>query len=92
MSDIADLSFDFVRLRAAHAAGISPAQAVEETNRRFARLGDPGIFLQLRAKASVLADAVALDGTGTPHGLPCAIKDTIDLAGVPTTAGCPAFA
>ncbi|MCR9085961.1 MAG: allophanate hydrolase [Rhodobacteraceae bacterium] len=92
MSDLSDLSFDFVSLRAAYARGIRPVEVVEEVYRRIAIWGDPGIFLHLRPKAEVLAEAGALDGSGALHGLPFAIKDNIDLAGAPTTAACPDFA
>jgi allophanate hydrolase len=67
--------------------------------RSFARIrahGDPAIFLALRDEAAVIAEARALDAKGdrnSPlYGIPVAVKDNIDILGLPTTAACPAFA
>ena len=56
------------------------------------------VWLALRDRADILSRAHALDAmhtaarTGLPlFGLPFAVKDNIDVAGLPTTAGCPGY-
>src|SRR5262249_56917724 len=56
---------------------------------------DPAIFITLRAEQDALAEAheVAARDRALPlYGIPIAVKDNIDVAGMPTTVGCPAFA
>jgi allophanate hydrolase len=80
---------------AAHRAGTaSPAQTVARSFQRIRDHNDPAIFITLRDEQKALAEAEALtDGARLPlYGVPVAIKDNIDVGGLPTTAACPAFA
>jgi allophanate hydrolase len=84
-------------LVAAHRAGTaSPAQTVARSFRRIRDHNDPAIFISLRDEEQALAEAEALtrkDAAQLPlYGIPVAVKDNIDVAGLPTTAACPAFA
>jgi allophanate hydrolase len=82
---------------AAHRAGaVSPAQTVARSFQRIRDHNDPAVFISLRDEADALAEAEALtrkDATQLPlYGVPVAVKDNIDVLGLPTTAACPAFA
>lgn len=83
-------------LHAAYEAGLDPRAVVSEAYRRLAALGDPGIFITLVPEAEALAAAAALapfDRREKPlWGVPFAVKDNVDVAGLPTTAACPDFA
>jgi allophanate hydrolase len=85
-----------LELAAAHRAGsVSPAQTIRNCYARIRALVDPGIFISLRDEADVVSEAQALSGErarGPLAGVPVAVKDNIDVAGLPTTAACPAFA
>lgn len=81
---------------AAHRAGTtSPAQTVARSFQRIRDHNDPAIFISLRDEKEALAEAEALsakDAAQLPlYGIPVAVKDNIDVAGLPTTAACPAF-
>jgi allophanate hydrolase len=82
---------------AAHRAGqLSPAQTVARSFRRIREHNDPAIFISLRDEKDAVAEAEALsakDAAQLPlYGVPVAVKDNIDVAGLPTTAACPAYA
>ncbi len=82
---------------AAHRAGTtSPAQTIARCYARIRDHNDPAIFISLRDEKEALAEAEALsakDAAQLPlYGVPVAVKDNIDVAGLPTTAACPAFA
>jgi allophanate hydrolase len=76
----------------------SPTARVRAAYRRIAEADRPEIWITLREQADVLADAGAVErrlaaGESVPlAGLVVAVKDNIDVAGLPTTAACPEFA
>src|SRR5262245_7440418 len=91
------MRMDIASLRAAYLDGRqNPVQTVQEVLARIARDADNPIWIERVDEATLLARATALeaqDPVQLPlYGIPFAIKDNIDLAGLPTTAGCPAFA
>ena len=81
---------------AAHRSGaVTPAQSIRRCYERIRAIADPGIFISLRDEEAAVAEAEALskDASNAPlFGVPVAVKDNIDVAGLPTTAACPAFA
>ncbi len=80
-------------LVAAHRAGtMTPAETVARSYARIRARGDDAIFIALRPEAEAVAEARALTDASLPlYGIPVAVKDNIDVAGLPTTAACPAF-
>src|SRR6201988_2568658 len=78
----------------AHRASASPEDTIAQCYARIRQHNDPAIFITLRDEADARAEALAEKGnTALPlYGVPFAVKDNIDVAGLPTTAACPAFA
>lgn len=91
-TSLAAMPFTLSALRAAYAAGVRPEAVIEEAFRRLDATNDPGIFIH-EARESALAAARALGAPdGRPlWGIPFAVKDNIDVVGMPTTAACPDF-
>jgi allophanate hydrolase len=84
-------------LLAGHQSGtIAVSDTISRTFRRLREANDPAIFISVRDEIAVQDEARALaarDPATLPlYGIPIAIKDNIDVAGLPTTAACPAFA
>ena len=89
--------FDIARLREAYRTRrLTPVDVAKESLRRIAAYPDPAVWIARVSDDAVMARAEALaklDPTSLPlFGIPFAVKDNIDCAGLPTTAGCPAFA
>ncbi|MGY5310934.1 allophanate hydrolase [Nocardia gipuzkoensis] len=75
-----------------------PVERVAAAYRRIAEVDRPEVWITLRPEPEVAAEAAALAqrlaaGETLPlAGLLVAVKDNIDVAGLPTTAACPEFA
>jgi allophanate hydrolase len=81
---------------AAHRAGTAtPVETVARCYARIRARGDRAVFITLRDESEALAEARKLQAAGNKdlplYGVPVAVKDNIDVAGLPTTAACPAF-
>jgi allophanate hydrolase len=83
-------------LLAGHRSGqIAVSDTVSRTFSRLRDAADPAIFISIRDEADVQAEARALQSKNPAtlplYGIPVAVKDNIDVTGLPTTAACPAY-
>ncbi|RNJ44981.1 allophanate hydrolase [Mesorhizobium erdmanii] len=87
-----DVHFDIASLHAAYRDGVGVGDVIATIYARIEAADDPGIFIHLVSKANLLTAAEALgpfDPAAKPlWGIPFAVKDNIDVAGMPTTAAC----
>lgn len=91
-SALQELSFDNETLSRAYASGaFTPQDVIAEVYRRIATAGERPVWISLVQKEAALAKAAAV-AQGPLYGIPFAVKDNIDVAGVPTTCACPEFA
>ncbi|MFT4639267.1 MAG: allophanate hydrolase [Verrucomicrobiales bacterium] len=81
-------------LRRAYAVGTVTVDEVLDYVMAQADAADPVIWIHrlTREELQVYADRPTRNGDLPLYGIPFAIKDNIDLAGVPTTAACPEYA
>ena len=90
---------DLATLRAFYAdRKVTPHDVIQAVIERHAAWPDKAVFITPTSDADLLAAADALmaqhpEPNSLPlWGIPFAVKDNIDVAGLPTTVACPAFA
>jgi allophanate hydrolase len=81
---------------------LSAAALTTEVLARIDKWDDPALWISRPDECAVRECARELDARAAADpeliermplfGIPFAVKDNIDVAGIPTTAGCPAFA
>src|ERR1700720_3914636 len=94
MKDLSEVSLNIGSLQAHYSSGsLTPGDVIREVYRRIRALPDNPVWIHLVPEEDAVSAAEALHGTASHplFGIPFAIKDNIDAANLPTTAGCPAF-
>jgi allophanate hydrolase len=92
MPDLSNLPLTISQLREGYESGaFTAADVIREIYRRIRAFGDNPAWIHLVPEEAALAAASGYR-PGLLSGIPFAVKDNIDVAGIPTTAGCPAFA
>jgi allophanate hydrolase len=90
------ISLAIADLRQVYDGGaMSPSDIVGQVFDRIGTPPDRSIWIHLCDRAAVVEQARELEENGPEnlplYGIPFAVKDNIDVAALPTTAGCPAF-
>jgi allophanate hydrolase len=95
VSDAASLLIPYLHLQYREGR-LTPAQLVQRLSTTQNEEPSRNIWITRLDLAQIMPYVRALEGesieTKPLYGIPFVIKDNIDLAGVPTTAGCPEFA
>lgn len=86
-----DGSLDLATLRAGYACGeLLPRDVINAVYDRIAKRGDDHVWIHLVPREEALAQVARLEKEGRQGplwGIPCAIKDNIDVPGLPSTSG-----
>ena len=90
------LRLDMTALKAAYDGGETPLSVLDRVYAHVEEMGLNPVWISLVPREAVMARAAEIgrqDRAGLPlYGVPFAVKDNMDVAGMPTTAACPAFA
>ena len=90
------LDMTLAGVRQSYASGMTPAELMAILRQRAASLSEHNMFIHLLSADELQPWIDALqdkDPASSPlWGIPFVLKDNIDLAGIPTTAACEAFA
>ncbi|NEZ58855.1 allophanate hydrolase [Adonisia turfae] len=78
---------------------LTPVQVIKTIITKLKQRGDDGIWIYTLSEETLIKQAMALTNMSASQrsqlplwGIPFSVKDCIDVAGIPTSAACPAFA